>query len=170
MNKKILFVLACLLPLSLFAQELKFGYFNRAELMQSMPEFLAASKKIDDLSKTYDKEYKVLQDEYQRKGSEFMASKDSLPEIIRAGRVSELQAMEERINTFLQDAQKGLQDAQKELILPVNTKLMNAVKVVGDEQGYVYILDISSNSGIAYWSTSKSTDVTNLIRAKLNLK
>jgi len=170
MTKKLIIALACLLPLSLFAQDLKFGYFSRAEIFQSMPETVAATKKIDDMAKNYEAELMKMQEEYQKKGSDFVAAKDSLPEAIKVRRMTEIQELEQRLQAFYQDSQNDIKKTQQDLILPINTKLQNAVKAVGQDQGFVYIFDVSANSGLMYWSVDKCVDVTNLVRAKLNLK
>jgi len=170
MTKKLLIAIACLLPMSLFAQDLKFGYVNRAEIFQSMPETVTATKKIEDLAKNYESELTKIQEEYQKKGSDFVATRDSLPEAIRARRMTEIQDLETRLNSFYQDSQKDIQKQQQELIVPINDKLSKAVKAVGQENGFVYIFDISINAGLMYWSADKCVDVTNMVRAKLNLK
>jgi len=79
MTKKLFIAIALILPLTTFAQDLKFGYFNRAEIFQSMPETVAATKKLDLISKNYETELMKMQEEYQKKGSDFVAAKDSLP-------------------------------------------------------------------------------------------
>lgn len=170
MTKKLLIAIACLLPLSLFAQELKFGYVNRAEIFQSMPETTEATKKIDELAKNYETELDKMNGEYQKKGSDFMATRDSLPESIKVRRMSEIQDLEKRLQAFYQDSQKDIQKQQQDLIIPINDKLTNAVKTVGRDNGFVYIFDISSNAGLMYWSLDKCVDVTNMVRTKLNLK
>lgn len=170
MTKKLLIAIACLLPLSLFAQELKFGYVNRAEIFQSMPETTEATKKIDELAKNYETELDKMNVEYQKKGSDFMATRDSLPESIKVRRMTEIQDLEKRLQAFYQDSQKDIQKQQQDLIIPINDKLTNAVKTVGRDNGFVYIFDISSNAGLMYWSLDKCVDVTNMVRAKLNLK
>jgi len=173
MTKKLLLAIALILPLSLFAQDnkdLKFGHVNRAEIFQSMPETLAATKKLEDLQANYKKEIDKINDEYQKKGSEFIATKDSLPEAIRTRRMTEVQDLQQRLNSFYEESQKDMQRQEQELVVPINQKLQNAIKAVGEENGYVYIFDISVNGGLVYWSTAKSDDVTAKVRAKLNLK
>ena len=170
MTKKLFIALALLLPLTTFAQDLKFGYFNRAEIFQSMPETVAATKKLDEISKNYESELARMNEEYQKKGSDFIAAKDTLPEAIKTRRMTEIQDIEQRLQAFYQDSQNEIKKNQQDLIIPINTKLMNAVKIVGQDQGFVYIFDTSANAGLMYWSVDKCVDVTNLIRAKLNLK
>lgn len=176
MIKKLLLAIALILPVSLFAQDskeskdLKFGYVNRAELFQSMPETVAATKKVEDYQKKCDADLKIVQDEYQKKASDFVATKDSLPEAIRTRRVAEINDLQQRLQSFYQEYQKAIEKQYQDLMAPINEKLMAAIKAVGDENGYVYIFDVSANAGMAYWSTTKCDDVNPKVRAKLNLK
>ena len=170
MTKRLFIAIALILPLTAFAQDLKFGYFNRAEIFQSMPETVAATKKIDEISKNYESELTKMQDEYQKKGSDFLAAKDSLPEAIKVRRMTEVQDLEQRLQAFYQDSQNEVKKTYQDLITPINAKLLNAVKTVGQDQGFIYIFDTSVNGGLMYWSVDKCVDVTNAVRAKLNLK
>lgn len=171
MNKKIFIAVLCLLPFfALSAQEQKFGYFNMAEIFNSMPETKVAINKLDTLTKGYETELQKMQQEYQKKGADFVAQRDSLPESIKSRRMTEIQDLENRLQEFYQFSQKDIQTQRTQLISPINDKLMKAVKQVGQDNGFVYIFDVSANSGLVYWSMDKCTDVTNLIRAKLNLK
>ncbi|NLB02722.1 MAG: OmpH family outer membrane protein, partial [Bacteroidales bacterium] len=89
MYKHFIIAVFCFLPLLAVAQE--FGYINRAEVFQAMPETAEAMKKLDDLAKNYEGELLIMQEEYQKKGSEFVAQRDSLPESIRVRRMTEIQ-------------------------------------------------------------------------------
>lgn len=168
MIKKLFISILCILPLCAFAQD--FGYINRNEIFQAMPETQEAIKKLDVLAKNYESELLIMQEEYQKKGSEFVAQRDSLPESIRTRRMAEIQDLEQRIQNFYQDSQTDIQKKEQELILPINEKLTNAVKAVGEEQNLIYIFDISSNSALMYYSTSKCKDVTSAVRGKLGIR
>ena len=55
---KKLFILAFLaLPLSLAAQNLKFGTVNTVDVFNLMPEKATAEKQLEDLSKQYENEF-----------------------------------------------------------------------------------------------------------------
>ena len=53
-------------------------------------------------------------------------------------------------------------------VAAITTKVLDAIKTVGQEGGYVYIMDV--DSGIPFISTTLSTDVTALVKTKLGLK
>ena len=61
-----------------------------------------------------------------------------------------------------------MQAASANKMREITQKIVNAVKAVGDEGKYVYIMDVTG--GIPYISKSLSEDVTKKIREKLGLK
>jgi outer membrane protein len=170
MTKKLLIAIALILPFCVMAQDLKFGYFDRSKIFMSMPETVAASKKLDDFSKNCESELAKMKDEYQRKSSEFIAERDSLPESIKTRRMADIDKVQQGLQSFYQQSQQDIQKLQQDLITPINLKLMNAVKAVGQENNFIYIFDTSANADLMYWSVDKCVDATNLIRTKLNLK
>ena len=76
--------------------------------------------------------------------------------------------MDNKIRQSYQDNQQALQKAQQEKLSAISTKVLGAIKEVGDANGYVYIME--TGSGIPYISTTLSTDVTAQVKAKLGLK
>ena len=50
----------------------------------------------------------------------------------------------------------------------ITSKVVDAIKVIGQEGSYVYIMEMGA--GIPYISTTLSTDVTAQVKAKLGLK
>lgn len=171
MIKRFTFALLALLPImAAFAQDIKIGYYNRAEVFQSMPETMEATKKLDKVAMDYESELMRLNEEYQKKGSEYIAGRDTLPEAIRLRRETELQDLQQRIQAFYQDSQENLKKQQQDLITPINNKLESAIKSVGNDNGFWMIFDVSMKADLSFISNEKCVDVTNLIRAKLGIK
>ena len=165
--KKLLLAIMMLLPMAASAQA-KFGHVNTQEIMQAMPEFTAARNEIEALAKQYDADLQSMYQELQRKGEEFEKTQATLPENIKQRRQTELAEMQQKIQESYQDNQAALQKAQQERMQAISTKILDAIKAVGQEGGYVYIMDLSA--GIPYISTTLSTDVTAQVKAKLGLK
>ena len=76
----------------------------------------------------YKNEMQVMQDEYNKKYSDFVAQQDSLTENIKMRRMQELQDMEQRTQNFIQISQQDFQKKQGELFTPIQDKLKNAIK------------------------------------------
>ncbi len=159
-------MLLMMAPMAVFAQ--KFGHVNSQEIIQAMPEFARARTEIEELTKQYEADLKSMQEELQKKSEEFEKLPESTPEQIKQRRQQELQDMYQKIQQTYQDNQQALQKEQQDRFAAIQSKVLEAIKSVGQTGGYVYIMDIAS--GIPYISTTLSTDVTKDVKAKLGLK
>jgi outer membrane protein len=165
--KKLFLALMMLLPMAAMAQA-KFGHVNTQEIIQAMPEFTTARNEIEALTKQYEADLKLMQDELQKKGDAFDKEQASLPENIKQRRQQELQEMYQKIQQSYQDNQQALQKAQADKMQAITTKVLDAIKQVGDAGNFVYIMEMGA--GIPYISSTQSTDVTAQVKAKLGLK
>ena len=164
--KKLLFMLVMLAPMAAFAQ--KFGHVNSQEVIQAMPEFTKARTDIEALAKQYDADLKSMQEEIQKKAEALEKEQATLPANIKQRREQELQEMYQKYQQSAQDNQQALAKEQSEKMQAITTKVLDAIKSIGQTDGYVYIMDIAG--GIPYISTTLSTDVTAKVKAKLGLK
>ena len=146
----------------------KFGHVDTQEIIQAMPEFATARNEIEALTKQYEADLKSMQDELQKKGEAFEKDQATLPENIKQRRQTELNEMYQKIQQSFQDNQQALQKAQQDKMQAIQTKVLNAIKEVGQAGGFVYIMEMGA--GIPYISTTLSTDVTAQVKAKLGLK
>ena len=163
--KKLIIFLLMMLPLGVFAQESMIAIVNTQEVIQAMPEFATMQKQMADMEAKYKNEMQVMQDEYNKKYSDFVAQQDSLTENIKMRRMQELQDMEQRTQNFIQISQQDFQKKQGELFTPIQDKLKNAIKAVGDEKGYTYILDPQ----IVLYQGNTAVDATQFVKAKLGI-
>lgn len=145
----------------------KFGHVNSQEIIQALPEFNTARTEIEKLTEQYEADLKQMQEELQRKAEAFEREEATLPENIKTRRNQELQDLYQRIQQTYQDNQQALQQAQQEKMQAITAKVLEAIKSVGQEGGYVYIME--TGAGIPYISTTLSTDVTAQVKAKLGL-
>ena len=163
--KKLIIFLLMMLPLGVFAQESKIAIVNTQEVIQAMPEFATMQKQMADMEAKYKNEMQVMQDEYNKKYSDFVAQQDSLTENIKMRRMQELQDMEQRTQNFIQISQQDFQKKQGELFTPIQQKLHEAIQKVGEEKGYTYIIDPAA---LLYTGTN-AVDATPFVRTKLGL-
>ena len=169
MKKFIICAICAICGLTASAQsQAKFGHVNTQEIIQAMPEFNTARTEIENLTKQYEADLKMMQDELQKKGEAFEKDQATLPDNIKQRRQQELEQMYQKIQQSYQDNQQALQKAQLDKMQAITTKVLDAIKKVGTEGGYVYIMEMGA--GIPYISTTLSTDVTAQVKAKLGLK
>jgi outer membrane protein len=164
--KKVILMALLLVPMSILAQ--KFGHFDSAEIMQAMPEYTAAQNEIQQLQTQYENDLKRMQDEFQTKYTEFQKEEANLLDAIKQRRMTELQEMDARIRQNYQDNLKSIQDFSQQKMQAISEKILAVIKTVGDEGGYVYIMDVTM--GVPYISPTLSTDVTSQIKAKLGIQ
>lgn len=165
--KKIVVLLLILLPLGVVAQEMKIAIVNTAEIFNVMPEVSEVETQLATLNEQYEKEFKVMQDEYNKKFAEYVEQRDSLTDNIRLRREQEIQDLETRIQNFVPVAQQEMQKKQQELYVPIQEKLQKAIDAVGAEKGYTYILNPQV---LLYRSSTTALDATSFVKEKLGLK
>ena len=163
--KKLIVLLLMILPLGAIAQEVKIAFVKTQEVFMAMPELSCMEKQMADLNEKYRVELKQMQDEYQKKYSDFVAQQDSLTENIKLRRMQEIQDIQERMDNFVQVAQQDVQKKQQELLQPIQQKLHEAIQKVGEEKGYTYIIDPAA---LLYTGTN-AVDATPFVRTKLGL-
>ena len=168
MKKFIICALCAICGFTTANAQAKFGHVNTQEIIQAMPEFATARTDIEKLTQQYEADLKSMQDELQKKAEAFEKEEATLPENIKTRRNQELQDLYQRIQQTYQDNQQALAKAQQEKMQAITTKVLDAIKAVGQEGGYVYVMDMST--GIPYISTTLSSDVTTQVKAKLGLK
>ena len=168
MKKLIICAICALCGFTTANAQQKFGHVNAQEIMQAMPEFAKARTEMEALAKQYEADVKSMQEELQKKIDAFDKEQATLPENIKQRRQQELQDMYTKIQQSYQDNQQALARAQQEKMQAISTKVLDAIKAVGEAGGYVYIMDTAS--GIPFISTTLSKDVTADVKAKLGLR
>ncbi len=129
--KKLILMLMLMAPLSMFAQ--KFGHVNSQEIMSQMPEFIKARGDIEAEAKKYENDLKAMQDELTRKSDEYEKGKSTMNATAQQHKEEELQQLYQKIQQAYQDNQQALAKKQQELMQPITTKLVNAIKKVGEQ-------------------------------------
>ena len=163
--KKFLLVALMFAPMSLMAQ--KFGHFNSADIIPTLPEYTKAQAELQNLAQQYEEDLKRMQDELQKKSDDFQKEAPNLLENVRQRREQELNELYQRMQQSYQDNQQALNKAQTEKLQLISDKVTSAVKQIGEAGGYVYIMDTSM--GIPFISTKFSTDITPELKKALGL-
>ncbi len=163
----------CVLGILLFsagfanAQAPKFGHIDMQALVQIMPERAAAEKQFMAYQKEIEDAYGVMQKELQAKFVAYSAKKDSMSETMRKMKEEDLQAMQERVQTYSSSAQQQLQAKNAELYKPILEKADKAVKEVGAEKGLIYVFDMSAR--VILYNSKESIDILPFVKTKLGI-
>jgi len=164
--KKITFLfLLSFLTLSSIAQN-KFGYIDSQELLILMPERKAAETEVQNFAKSLEAQLASMTVEYQEEVQEYQANEATYTDLVKQDKIAEITGLEQRIQTFQQNAQQSLQAKEQELLEPILTKARNAIEDVAEEGDFTYIFDKSLGS-ILY--AKESENVLPLVKKKLGL-
>ena len=170
MNKLVLCLSFLLLPFAVKAQTTqgRFGYLSYNAIFQAMPEYEVCRQKLADLKSKYDKEAQRSEEEFQRKFAEFLQGQKEFPENILLKRQHELQDLLTKSIRFKEESQKLLVQAEKDLQADMLYLLNEAIRAVGVERGYAYIINTDGNT-CPFINPAVADDVTNYVKEKLQL-
>ncbi len=153
---------------SAFAQKaMKFGHINSTDLMQIMPGRDSAQTAFQAEVTELEGALTAMQEELQKKYSEYQERRDQMTDLIRSTKEQELNDLSQRIQTYQQNAQQKLDEKQKELLQPIIDRAKQAIADVAKENGYSYIFDTSAG---ALLYQPDSDDIMPLVKKKLGLK
>ena len=166
MTKKLLLVLALVMPFMLSAQEIKMGYINSQEVLMLMPELNEVEKQMADFNEKNQKYLQEMQKEIEAKMAKFEQEKDNMTEAIRKVQEEDLQLLYQRYQTAQQTIYQEYQQQQK-LIQPLQDKLKNAIETVGKKQGLYFVFDMAA--GAVIYKCDKAVDVTPAVKKELGI-
>ena len=164
MKRLLLLILISIVPMFTMAQ-MKFATVRLQEVFEMMPETQEANKKVKELAKKYEAENQTLKTEYEIKYTDYVKSRANMPQNIRARREQELMLISQSIEDFMMVAQNDVKQQQELLMMPIKAKLMEAVKSVGDEGGYAFVVDEAQ----MLYKGVNFEDITVFVQAKLGL-
>jgi outer membrane protein len=150
------------------AQDLKFGHIDVQKLITELPEKIEADKNLQKEATNLQNQLKVMSDELDKKYTEYMSQRDTLPELIRVTKEKEIQDTDQRIRNFQQLAQQNLQQKEQQLLQPIIEKAQKAIDAVGAENNLIYIFDVSSK--VVIYHSDKSIDCAPLVKTKLGVQ
>ncbi len=152
---------------NLGAQNIKFGYINKDELLKALPDYDSAAVKLEKFRSELVNQLSSMQNDYNVKTTALNNGNSSLSDVIRKSREEELKALNNRIQLFQVKANQLINDKNIELIQPVIAKADKAIRDVAREQGITLVFDASV---LYYYDEKRSVNMLPLIKTKLGLK
>lgn len=168
--KSLLIALGLLLGLSFQAGAQKFAYVDSQYILEKMPEYKDAQKKLDDLSAGWQKEAEAKFAEIDKLYKDYQKEQILLPEDMKIKRQEEIANKEKELKDF-QKAKFGVNGElftkRQELIKPIQEKIYKAIKEMAEQGSYTFVLDKSGNTNILY--ADPKNDKTEAVIKKLGV-
>jgi outer membrane protein len=119
----------------------KTAHVDVSEIMTKLPAMLDAQKQLEQLSTTYDADYKTMVDEYQNKIRKYETEATTVSDKMNEERSKEVQDMQKRIVDFRDNAQKELQKKEQDITKPIIERVRASIQKIGKAKGYQYIMN-----------------------------
>ncbi len=165
--KRLLVMAVVVMPLAVMAQ-MKIATVDVQQIFAAMPESTQARETLDKASQQYKAEYELMQADFNRKYDAYQAMDKNVPATIRDRRIREIQDSDREIAAFLASTKSSLETQKQELETPIYGKIAAAIKQIGDEGGYTYIIDVSKTP-VAY-AGEGAVDVTAAVKQLLGIE
>lgn len=162
MKKIAILLFTVMLSLTMSAQDFKFAYFSYDAAFKAMPDYALATANIDKLRAQYDGEIKRAEKEFNNKYEDFLENQRSLAPAILDKRQAELQELLQKNLKFKEEADRLLKQAENDAYAPLKAKLNAAVKKIGQERGYAFVLNTDGDS-CPYVDSTKGDDINVII-------
>jgi outer membrane protein len=149
------------------AQTYKFGHISAQEIVVLMPEYQKASDSLNSVKAKYDDQAEKIQVEINKKYNDLVENQNKLDSLILESMYSELQSMQERLQTFQQNANQKLRTLESNLLESVMGKLEVAIADVAKEMKLIYVFDVSGRNPI--YVSDQSIDIGPMVKEKLGI-
>ena len=170
-NKNLFFIVTiCLVACFSFqcvkAQQYQFGFLSYKEVIYTMPEYSSAQTTLQSLKKKYEEEAQYNEEKFKRMFADYLQGQKSFPEQIMLKRQKELQIAMEQGISFRSDAQRLLDNAEAELMKPLQQKLDSVLYLIGKENGLLFIGN-TDNHNFPFIHPESGLDITQVVLARL---
>lgn len=169
MLKKLLIFFIALALIAAVAQDVKIAYINAQEVFAAMPELSNIETQLTQKQEQINKNGQALIDEFNKKAEEFEASSSTATETVIQDQQKQLQSIQERYQLFLQNSQQEMNQLQQQLIEPINQKIADAIKSVGDTNNYTFVFDVSTMQSPIVYVNPSAINITQEVKTKLGL-
>ncbi len=151
-------ILTSLLGIFLFgtvfgAKGQKFAYVDTDYILKNIPEYQEAQKKLNRLSKKWQKEIDKKYEKINQMYRDLKAEKVLLTEEMKKKRKAEIRKKEKAVRELKKKrfGENGdLFKKRKELIQPIQDRVYSAIKKLAESRRYMVIFDKAKDSDILY--------------------
>ena len=166
--KTLLFTVLIFSASAIQAQDYKFGHVESQRIIVLMPEYQQASDSLQAVRAKYDETAENMQVEINRKYNNLVEQQNELDSLILESMFSEVQSMQERLQTFQQQAGQKLRALEGRLLEEVMGKLEDAISEVANEMNLIYVFDVSGRNPVYY--SDQSLDVGPMVKEKMGIQ
>ena len=140
-----------------------YAHVNIQEIFQLMPETAEMQRKLKQRQEQITAELSAIENRYNTLLGEYQNNQGNWSEPVLSIKLKELQSVAESYEKHKQSSQENIQKMQADLVKPIEEKIKNAIQMVGDENNFSWIFDMSI---LLY---AGGIDATSLVKQKLGI-
>ena len=147
--------------------QVKIGYINLSQLVQSMPETKAIQEQVNAYSKQFLDVLTGMNNDFKAKAADYEKNRAAMTDAVRTAKEAELSDMQKRLQEYSNDSQQKVEAKSAELAKPLFDRMRAAVKQVAKEKGYNYVINTAQTDLVV---SPPGDDLTTDVKAKLGIK
>jgi outer membrane protein len=151
--KKVFFIFYCLLLIAFSAQAQRYAVIDSKYILEKLPEYKDAQKKLDQFSLQWQQEIDQKQAIVDKMYKDYDAEQVMLSDDLKKKREDEIYNKDKELRD-LQKKRFGFEGdlfrKRQELIKPIQDKVYNAVQKLAVERQYDFILDKSEGITVIF--------------------
>ena len=169
--KKLFFLTCSLFVLAMAANAQRYAIVDTKYILDKLPDYKEAQKKLDQVSEQWQKEIEAKQAELDKMYKDFDAEQVMLSDVLKKKRQDEI-FVKEKETRDLQRKRFGFEGdlfkKRQELVKPVQDKVFNAIQKLAVDKQYDFILDKSE--GITVIFADPKLDMSDNVLRNLGIK
>lgn len=162
MKKILLISIGFFIAFSAYSQ--RFVFVDTDYILEQIPEYQQAQKKLDDMAEGWrqeiDNRYKEIDELYKA----YQAEQVLLPEETKIQRQKQIEAKEKAVKDYQKEKfgyQGALFQQKQELIKPIQDKIYNEIQKMAQEKSYDFVFDKAGGLNMLFANSryDKSQDI-----------
>lgn len=135
------------------AQDQKIGFVDTDYILSQLSEYEGIKQELSTISSQWNKELEKMQQEIEQLKEDFEAKEILYTDELRSKKKQEIQNKVEQRQQYL-DQKFGAKgeyfQKQKELLEPIQRRVLNAVNTVAERQNFDFVFDRAQNSSMLF--------------------
>jgi len=147
MKKYILLIALFLMSVTAFSQA-KIGYANLEFILKNLPEAQRMNKEVEDYRKVLNEQIVAKQEYYQSLLEDYYKKQeDNYSESLLTSMREQITSLEQEIQFDMANADAKLAALSVQKLEPITEKIIEAINIVYEEEGYDYIFNSADGTG-----------------------
>jgi outer membrane protein len=151
-------------------QAQKYGHLNVGNLLELMPETKAADEELKNYQEELRSKGQEMANAFREEAEKFLADAQAgnLAPVVEQKKREELTKKQEEIANYEKEMERKLNEKRRELLGPIEKKVIESVEKIAKENGYTMVFNTSMFNSILF--VRESDDLLPLMKAELGVE